>query len=143
MNQSLNPWLLAAAAGSLIAALLHLGCIAFGAPWYRAMGAGEGMARLAEAGSWRPTLITLAITAVLLVWALFALSGAGAIRPLPLTKLALLAISAVLLLRGLGFVFLQPYFPGNSATFWAVSSGFCLLLGGLYAVGLYQLWGRA
>lgn len=143
MNQSLNPWLLAAAAGSLIAALLHLGCIAFGAPWYRAMGAGEGMARLAEAGSWRPTLITLAISAVLLVWALFALSGAGAIRPLPLTKLALLAISAVLLLRGLGFVFLQPYFPGNSATFWAVSSGFCLLLGGLYAVGLYQLWGRA
>ncbi|MFN4116263.1 MAG: hypothetical protein ACK4F7_07170 [Inhella sp.] len=143
MSPSLNPYLLAAAAGSLIAALLHLGCIAFGAPWYRAMGAGEGMARLAESGSWRPTLITLAITAMLLVWALFALSGGGAIRPLPLTKPALLAISAVLLVRGLGFVFLQPYFPGNSATFWAVSSGFCLLLGGLHAVGLYQLWSRA
>lgn len=143
MNPSLNPWLMAAAVGSLIAALLHLGCITFGAPWYRAMGAGEGMARLAEAGSWRPTLITLAITAVLLVWALFALSGAGAIRPLPLTQLALLAISAVLLARGLGFVFLQPYFPGNSSLFWAISSGFCLLLGGLHAIGLYQLWSRA
>lgn len=143
MTSPANPWLLAAAAGSLIAALLHLGCIVFGAPWYRALGAGEGMARLAEAGSWRPTLITLAISAVLLVWAVFALSGAGVIRPLPLTRLALLAISAVLLLRGLGFVFLQPFFPGNSATFWVLSSAFCLLLGGLHAVGLHQLWSRA
>jgi hypothetical protein len=143
MASSLNPWLLAAAVGDLIAVLLHLGCIVFGAPWYRAMGAGESMARLAEAGSWRPTLITLVISAVLAVWALFALSGAGAIRPLPLTRLALLAISAVLLARGLGFVFLQPYFPGNTATFWAISSGFCLLLGGLHAIGLAQIWSRA
>jgi hypothetical protein len=142
MANAANSWLLAAAAGNAVAALLHLACIAFGASWYRAMGAGEGMAQLAEAGSWRPTLITLAISAVLLVWALYALSGAGAMRPLPLTRLALLAISAVLLLRGLGFVFLKPYFPGNSLSFWVVSSGACLLLGSLHAIGLYQVWGR-
>lgn len=139
----MNRWLLAAAAGDALVALLHLGCIVFGASWYRAMGAGEGMARLAEAGSWRPTLITLAISAVIALWALFALSGAGAIRPLPLTRLALLAISALLILRGLGFVFLRPYFPDNSLRFWILSSGLCLLLGGLHAIGLVQIWSRA
>jgi hypothetical protein len=121
----MNRFLLAAAVGDGIAALLHLGCIVFGAPWYRALGAGEGMARLAEAGSWRPTLITLGISSVLLVWMLFALAGAGALRPLPLMRWALLAIAGVLLLRGLGGVLLlQPYFPGNSQLFWVVSSGF-------------------
>jgi hypothetical protein len=37
---------------------------------------------------------------------------------------------------------LQPYFPGNSQLFWVVSSGFCLLLGGLHAIGLWQVWAR-
>lgn len=139
----MNRYLLAAAVGDAVAALLHLGCIVFGASWYRALGAGEGMARLAEAGSWRPTLITLAITGVLLVWMLFALAGAGAMRPLPLTRWALLAIAGVLLVRGLGgFFLLQPYFPGNSLLFWVVSSGVCLLLGGLHAIGLWQVWAR-
>ncbi|MGQ4584278.1 hypothetical protein [Lysobacter sp. F60174L2] len=33
-----------------IAALLHVGCIIFGASWYRFFGAGERMAQLASAG---------------------------------------------------------------------------------------------
>ena len=40
-----NPLLVLAAALSAIAALLHLACIYFGGPWYRAMGAGEEEAR--------------------------------------------------------------------------------------------------
>ena len=45
--------------------------------------------------------------------------------------------------RGLGFVFLRPYFPDNSLRFWILSSGLCLLLGGLHAIGLVQIWSRA
>ena len=37
--------------GSAIAALAHLGCIIFGGDWYRFFGAGEQMARMAEAGN--------------------------------------------------------------------------------------------
>lgn len=125
-----------------MAALLHLGCIAFGASWYRALGAGEGMAQLAAAGHPRPTLFALFIASVLLLWACYALSGAGAIRRLPLLKPALCAITAVYLLRGIGFVALMPYFPGNSLTFWLLSSGICLGFGLVHLIGLKQRWHR-
>ena len=75
-----NYLLALAAALSAIAALLHLACIYFGGPWYRAMGAGEQMAQLAESGSSRPTVVTVFIACVLLVWSLYALSGAGVVR---------------------------------------------------------------
>lgn len=140
MPATANRFLLAAAALDAVAALLHLACIAFGASWYRALGAGEAMARLAAAGHPRPTLFALAIASVLLVWACYALSGAGAIRRLPLLKPVLCVISAIYLLRGLGFVVLQPFFPGNSLTFWLISSGICLLFGLVHLIGLRQRW---
>ncbi|KKK66980.1 hypothetical protein LCGC14_2958640, partial [marine sediment metagenome] len=47
----MNICLIVAGTLSAIAAILHLGCIYFGAPWYRFFGAGEQMAQLAEQGS--------------------------------------------------------------------------------------------
>lgn len=142
MASSTNRFLIAAAALNVLAALLHLGCIVFGAPWYRFMGAGEQMAQMAIKGDPYPTVVTLFIASVLLVWSLFALSGAGVIRKLPLVRLALCAISAVYLLRAISFAALTPYFPGNSTTFWLVSSGICFVLGTVHVVGLRQVWGR-
>lgn len=135
-----NLWLLLAAASCGLAALAHVGCMVFGASWYRFFGAGEQMARLAEQGSWQPTLITAAITAVLLVWGAYALAGAGVIMQLPWTRPILLLISLVFLLRGSAFILLMGKFPENSLTFWLVSSAICLLIGGLFSVGLYQRW---
>src|SRR5215831_6736022 len=125
---------------SAVAAVAHLACIALGAPAYRFMGAGERMVRAVEAGKTKPTLITLAISALLLVWALYAFAGAGVIHRLPLTRFALPAISLVYLARAFGFPLLRPAFPENSRTFWLVSSGVCLVLGLLYAVGAISLW---
>src|SRR5215468_9676760 len=71
-----------------IAAVAHLACIVVGAPAYRFMGAGERMARAVEAGKLRPTLVTLAIASLLSIWAAYALSGAGVIDRLPLTRVA-------------------------------------------------------
>jgi hypothetical protein len=131
-----------ALAGLLVAlaSLAHLVCIAVGARAYRLMGAGERMARAVEAGKVQPTLITLGIAGVLLVWALYAFSGAGLAPRLPFTELALLLISAVFLARAVAFPILRPSFPENSNTFWLVSSGICLLLGLLYAIGLVAMW---
>jgi hypothetical protein len=109
----------------------------FGAHWYRFLGAGE---QLAEQGHWYPIVVTGTITFILLLWACYALSGAGVIRRLPLTRLALVLISSILLLRGLAFIWLMPLFPGNSLLFWLVSSAICLLLGTLFAVGSWQQW---
>jgi hypothetical protein len=137
-----NKFLIVGAALSALAALLHLGCIAFGAPWYRFLGAGEQMAKMDLAGHWYPTVATLVITAILLVWSLYALSGAGVIRKLPLTRLALCAITGVYLLRGVAFTPLMAYFPGNSAAFWLWSSAICLAFGVVHLVGLRQAWTR-
>lgn len=127
---------------SAIAALLHLGCIYFGGPWYRFMGAGEQMARLAESGSSYPAVVTLLIACILFIWALYALSGAGLIRRLPLLRAVLSAIAAVYLLRGFAFLPLMSVIPGRSLHFWLWSSAICAVLGVVHAVGLWQSWGR-
>jgi len=131
-----------AGVATALASVAHLACIALGAPAYRFMGAGERMARAAAAGKIQPTLVTLAIASVLLVWALYAFSGAGIAPRLPFTQVALLLISAVFLARAVAFPFLRPVFPENSTTFWWVSSGICLVLGVLYAVGAAALWAK-
>ncbi len=137
-----TPALLLAGAFSFVAAAAHLACIAGGASWYRAMGAGERMARAAEQGQWQPALVTFAIAAMLGVWGLYAWSGAGVIRPLPLLRWALAAITAIYLARGLFFFALQGHFPGNTAAFWYWSSGICAVIGLMHLIGLWQAWPR-
>ena len=125
---------------SAAAAAAHLACIFIGAPAYRLLGAGERMARAVEAGKPRPTLVTLAITSVLLVWSAYALSGAGVIPAMPFTKLALAVISTIYLARAVAFPFLKSAFPENSSTFWWVSSGICGFIGLVHAYGALSLW---
>ncbi|KRD78403.1 hypothetical protein [Lysobacter sp. Root983] len=139
-HERANRWLIAAGLGSALAALLHLGCIAFGAPWYRFFGAGERMAQLAIAGSPYPTVVTLLIAGVLAIWALYALSGAGAIRRLPLLRSALCAITAVYLLRGVIALPFVAQMPERSPAFWYWSSAICFVLGALHLIGLRQVW---
>lgn len=140
MDSASNKYLLAAAICCFAAALAHMGCIVFGGDWYRFFGAGEQMARMAEQGLWYPAIVTSFIVLVLLVWALYGLSGAGAINRLPLTKLALTLIASVFILRGVAFIGLMPMFPENSLIFWLISSGICLFIGGLFAVEACQQW---
>lgn len=138
-----NPYLVTGAALTALAALLHLGCIVFGANWYRFFGAGERMAQLAEAGSPVPALVTAGIAAVLGLWSLYALSGAGLVPRLPLLRVALCAIAAIYLLRGVAGFALAAVAPGErGVAFWYWSSAICLVLGALYLVGTWQAWSR-
>lgn len=135
-----TPWLLTGGALSVVAALLHLACIVGGPDWYRFFGAGEGMARAAARGEWYPALITMAIAATLAIWAAYAFSGAGYLPRLPLLRTALVAITAIYLLRALAFV------PVNLATrqysdgFAIWSSLIVLLFGAMYATGTWKAW---
>jgi hypothetical protein len=137
-----NTLLIVGAALSALAALLHVGCILFGAPWYRFFGAGEKIARMAAAGHWYPAVITLGIALILSCWSLYALSGAGVIRRLPFVRLALCIITGIYLLRAVAFAPFHPYFPGNSAAFWLWSSAICFVIGLVHLVGLWQAWPR-
>jgi hypothetical protein len=135
-----NPWLVAAGLMSAAAALLHLAIIAGGPAWYRFFGAGEGMARMAELGLVRPTLITLGVAAILAVWAAYAFAGAGLIRRLPLMRTGLVAISFIYLLRGLtpGILLLSRSALIDAFVLW--SSLIVLVFGIAYAVGTWRAW---
>ncbi len=133
-------WLLAGAALSFAAALTHLICIVIGPEAYRWLGAGEEMARMAEAGLWQPAIVTAVIASMLFLAGCYALAGAGRIRRLPLLRTALGTITAVYLLRGFAFIPLMPLFPDNGPVFWAVSSLLCLLMGGVHLIGLVKGW---
>lgn len=139
-----NKPLMIAGCCSILGALLHVVCIAGGADWYRFMGAGERIAKQVQAGEVMPAVITLLISSLLLVWALFAFSGAGLIRKLPMLRTALVLISSVYLLRGIAGFFLPLWVDHsmvqqNSVTFWWISSTVCCIFGGFYAVGTYRL----
>ena len=143
MNAAPNPWLLLGALLSALAASLHLAIIVKGGPWYRFFGAGEEMARMAEAGRWLPTLVTAGIAAVLFVWSAYALAAAGwMVNParLPWLKLGLSTITAVYLLRGLAVVPLWWWAPTQATPFWWWGSAICLGYGLVHLSGLVQVW---
>ena len=128
-----------AAAGDAVAALLHVGCIVFGAPWYRFFGAGERMARMADAGNPRAARVTSGIVLALLVWTAYALSGAGLLPPLPWSRVALFAIAGVLVLRGVGGIGIALSGKHPRPAFWWWSSLICLALGALHGFGAWWL----
>jgi hypothetical protein len=142
MQETPNLFLVTGAALSAIAAVLHLGCIFFGASWYRFFGAGERMAQLASEGSRYPTFVTLVIAAALAAWSFYALSGAGVFPRLPFLRLSLCLITGIFLLRGI------VVFPlaamslslGRSMSFWWWSSAICLTIGVVYFIGVRQAW---
>jgi hypothetical protein len=137
-----NIPLLVGAALSLVAAAFHFACIFWGANGFRLLGAGEPIVSMSAAGHWYPPFIAFAIGSALLAWAAYALSGSGLIPPLPFLRLALIVITGIYLLRAIAFPLLKPAFPGNSATFWLVSSSICLTIGLVHLLGLIQVWQR-
>ena len=135
-----NRLLLFSGVLSGIAALLHIAIIIGGPPWYRFFGAGEELASMAEKGSWYPAGLTFGIAVVLLLWALYAFSGAGLIRRLPLLKAGLAVISAAYLIRGFAFIPAYIVKPEIVDDFLIWSSLICLVYGYFYAIGTRQVW---
>jgi hypothetical protein len=140
MQSTVNIPLAVGALLSAVAALLHLGIIAGGPAWYRFFGAGERFARAAAEGRWYPAVVTLGIAAVLFTWSAYALAGAGVVGRLPLLKAALVAITAVYLVRGIAFAPLVLAKGGALTPFVVWSSLICLVYGMVHLVGLVQRW---
>jgi hypothetical protein len=134
-----NWFLIAGGVASLLASVAHLAVIVGGPAWYRFFGAGEDMARAAERGLWIAPAVTVGIASVLAIWAAYAFAGAGLIGRLPLMRPALVAISAVYLLRALWLI---PGLPllGRTPEFILWSSLIVLAIGALYAIGTWRAW---
>lgn len=125
---------------SAIASLLHIGCIAFGASWFRFFGAPERAVVAYENGDMRLVWMTVAITAVLAIWAAYAFSAAGLIGRLPLLRTGLVTIASIYLLRGLLLVpaLAKAPYPGSTFDIW--SSTIVLVYGLTYAAGTWLAW---
>ena len=135
-----NKFLLFGGLLSSVAALLHIAIVIGGSPWYRFFGAGEELAAMAEKSMWYPVVLTLGITVVLFVWALYAFSGAGIIRRFPFLKIGLVVISAIYLIRGIAIIPAYLVKPEIVDEFLVWSSLICLVDGLAYAVGARQVW---
>ena len=129
----------AASLVTMTAAIAHLLCIIIGADAYLLMGAGQYVADAVRQGDTSPHITTASIASVLFVWSAIAWLASTNYQRVPVVRPLLLLIGSVLVLRGVLFVYLIPLFPGNSQTFWWVSSSLCGLLGLLYLVGALAL----
>jgi hypothetical protein len=104
------------------------------------MGAGEGMARLAEIGSPKPALMTLGIAAMLSVWAAYAFSGAGILPRLPLLKPALIAICGIYAVRAASLPLMLTHLSDRTSTFLYWSSAVVLVFAIVHGVGIWLNW---
>jgi hypothetical protein len=124
-------------------AALHVVIAFVGPSAFRYFGAGEDMARQAEAGSFLPAALTLVLAAVFAVFALYAFAGAGMVRRPPLLRTGLAVIAAVYTLRGLAlFLELVRYARDSSAVLprEMAFSFTSLTIGIAYLTGTVLLW---
>ena len=124
-------------------AVLHAVIIAVGGPGYRYFGAGEEMARAAEAGKAHPTVVTAGLTFTFAFFALYVFSAAGYVRHLPLAKYVVAAIGVLYLLRGILIapqaVWLYRH-AGALPVRFLVFSGVALVLGVMCLQGVALIW---
>ncbi|MDS7928522.1 hypothetical protein RMB13_03365 [Acinetobacter sp. V102_4] len=139
MHSLPNALLYIAALLTFCAALLHFVCVFWGANGFRFLGAGKSIVQMVERGHWYPNFIAIVVGLILTVCATYAFFAAKGIHLLPFTKLILSLVAVIFLIRGFAFPWLKSKFVGNSDLFWYVSSVFCLMLGSLYAVGVYLI----
>lgn len=140
-----NRLLLTAAWVNFVLAAGHIVIILAGPDAYRLAGAGEEMARMAAAGSVYPALVTGLIACLLFVASLYALSGAGVVKPLPMVQPVLAGITLVYCSRGIAGLLLLlasghelPWTPA----FILVSSSVCLVVGLVHLAGVWRGWGQ-
>jgi len=132
------------------AAILSFGVAAFQAAisavpdWSRYFGAGEALV----SKLWLLYLLGFFVTMLFAVSGLYALSGGGYIRRLPLIRTGLITISAVYILRGINLV---PELLVNAGAIHStdtiplrniIVSTVSLLIGLLYLVGIIGYWSQ-
>ena len=93
-------WLILGGTLCGLAAVFHVGIILSGPAAFRYFDAPEMIIQWAESDALWSTAVTLCAAAVLMVWGLYAFSGAGLLRALPFQRTGLVVIASVFMLRG-------------------------------------------
>ncbi len=119
----------------LLIAVLHAGIIFAGARAYDFFRAGPEMAAMAEAGSMVPTVITLGIILILILFAAYGFSGAGLFPPFPFLRFGIGIIAFLFIMRGSVIVLQIPGLFPESEIRDIVFSLVSIISGILYLIG--------
>ena len=134
-----NQYLIAGGVMSALISLLHI-ILAVYPSLYRYIGPGQSaLTQMAEQGSSITTLVSVALAVLFALWAIYAFSGSGLIRPLPFLRFALIAISVIYILRALFLpseinMVLNQGYPFRFIVFSTIS----LITGLLYLLGIVR-----
>jgi hypothetical protein len=129
-----NYHLILGGAASLLIALLHI-VLAIRPQIWSYFGADE-LAQMHQNGSPFTVFVSIGLALMFAAWGVYALSGAGLIKPLPLLKAILITIGIIYILRGLMLPseIIEVLRAGHSFRFVIMSTG-CLAIGILHLVG--------
>jgi hypothetical protein len=134
-----NQYLIAGGVMSTLISVLHV-VLAIYPTLYRYIGPDQSaLTEMAEQGSSVTTIASVALALIFALWAIYAFSATGLIRPLPLLRTALIAIGVIYILRALfllseiNMVLTQGY-PFRFVVFSTIS----LVAGLLYLIGILK-----
>ena len=116
-------------------AIAHLSCIFLGPTCYKAQLAPPQIVQSAIDGTLIAPVGTVIISSLFLVCALFAVSGAGFIKRLPLLNIALITIAVLCIFRGISTIPASYLFPDMVSVFSIVAGFIWFLTGVLYLYG--------
>ncbi len=100
MPKTTNRFLCWGACANFLIAALHITVFFWPGAVFALTGIGEYMAKQAATYWAIPYVLTMVVMAAFVLFGLYGLSAAGAIKPLPLLKLGIYGIAVVYLIRG-------------------------------------------
>jgi len=138
-NVSRNAFMVGAGI-ALFGALIHWIAPWIGPDWYAFLHAPASIVTSARTGTWLAPSGAVAIGALMFLCALYALSGAGIIRKIPLLRTALVIITTICVLRGLALIPFLMLVPSKLSGFDIVGSLVWLLAGVSFLLGTVGSW---
>jgi hypothetical protein len=128
-----------------LGAAAHLAVIGVGAKGYAVLGAPAGLVAMVETSSYRPAITCIFIASLLMMGAIYGLSGAGLVTRLPYRRLILTLLGVGLVARAVLLPVAVVWQPQTLVGicgrcqlvngFVLLTSALCLFVGLAYAVG--------
>jgi len=128
-------FLLMVAGIALFTAIAHMSCIVLGEACFRAQLAPEAIVQSAIDGTWVSPVGTTFVSTLFVVIALYAISAAKIIKPLPVLKWGIFTISGLCLLRGVATIPLAYQYTDKITNFIILVGGVWFFSGVLLVLG--------
>ncbi|KZN43362.1 hypothetical protein [Pseudoalteromonas luteoviolacea] len=119
-----------------VTVVAHMSCIWLGEACYRAQLAPNILVESAKHGTWLAPVATVGVSLLFAICGAYALAGAGLIRRLPLTYLALMVIGILCVIRGLAGLVLSMVFIDLVTLFSVIASVIWFMCGILTCLAL-------